>query len=145
MTNTARATALKYEPNEWARVWKDKLIEHKWDIEHAGLFSTQVSQDSIAHTQGAIDYVLNYGNLFSWTSAKTIDDFLQDMSRYQDPRYNQDTLLVFLCSTEVYTWLHKLGGFFKQNLGIGQTNAGASNAGNQALFGIDLAVTGRKK
>lgn len=145
MTNTARATALKYEPNEWARTWKEKLIEHKWDIEHAGLFSTQVSQDSINHTQGAVDYVLNYGNLFSWTSAKTIDDFLQDMSRYQDPRYNQDSATVFLCSTEVYTWLHKLGGFFKQNLGIGQTDAGASNAGNQALFGADLAVTGRKK
>ena len=149
MTNTARATALKYEPNEWARVWKDKLIEHKWDIEHAGLFSTQVSQDSINHTQGAVDYVLNYGNLFSWTSTKTIDDFLQDMSRYQDPRYNQDAATVFLCSTEVYTWLHKLGGFFKQNLGIGsqvtQNAAGNENVASHALFGADLAVTGRKK
>ena len=35
MTNTARATVLKFEPNEWARVWKEKLIEHKWDIETA--------------------------------------------------------------------------------------------------------------
>jgi len=25
MTNTARATVLKYEGNEWARIWKDKL------------------------------------------------------------------------------------------------------------------------
>jgi hypothetical protein len=41
MTNTARATALKYEPNEWARVWRDKLIEHKWEIEYAGLFGAQ--------------------------------------------------------------------------------------------------------
>jgi hypothetical protein len=133
MTNTARATALKYEPNEWARVWKDKLIEHKWDIEQAGLFSTQGSVDSVAHTQGAVDYVLNYGNIFSWTSAKTIDDFLQDMSQYQDPRYNQDKATVFLCSTEVFTWLHKLSGFFGNNIGI------------DSQFRADLAVTGRKK
>ena len=146
MTNTARATALKYEPNEWARTWREKLIEHKWEIEHAGLFSTQASVDSVAHTQGAIDYVLNYGNIFDLTLAtKTIDDFLQDMSRYQDPRYNQDQATVYMCSTAVYTWFHKIGGFFKNNIGIGQTNAGASNAGNQALFGADLAITGRKK
>ena len=133
MTNTARATALKYEPNEWARVWKDKLIEHKWDIEHAGLFSSQVTDTSVNHTQGAVDYILNYGNIFTWTSAKNIDDFLQDMSKYQDPRYNQDAATVFLCSTEVYTWLHKLGGFFKQNIDIDDQ------------FRADLAVTGRKK
>jgi len=146
MTNTARATALKYEPNEWARIWKDKLIEHKWDIEHAGLFSTQYKSGDVQHTQGAVDYVLNYGNLFTLnTATKTIDDFLDDMSKYQDPRYNQDKATVYLCSTAVYTWLHKLGGFFKNNIGIGQTNAGASNAGNVGLFGADLAMTGRKK
>ena len=133
MTNTARATALKYEPNEWARVWKDKLIEHKWDIEQAGLFSSQVTDSSVNHTQGAVDYVLNYGNIFSWSSSKNIDDFLQDMSKYQDPRYNQDKATVFLCSTEVFTWLHKLGGFFKQNIDIDDQ------------FRADLAVTGRKK
>ena len=133
MTNTARATALKYEPNEWARVWKDKLIEHKWDIEQAGLFSSQVTDTSVNHTQGAVDYILNYGNIFSWSTTKDIDSFLQDMSQYQDPRYNQDKATVFFCSTEVYTWLHKLGGFFKQNIEVSDQ------------FRADLAVTGRKK
>ena len=134
MTNTARATALKYEPNEWARVWKDKLIEHKWDIEQAGLFSTQMEDAAgITHTQGAVDYVLKYGNQFSWTSSKNIDSFLGDMSNYLDPRYNQDKATVFLCSTEVYTWLHKLGGFFKNNIDIDDQ------------FRADLAITGRKK
>ena len=28
MNNTDRATVLKYEGNEWARIWKEKLIEH---------------------------------------------------------------------------------------------------------------------
>lgn len=140
MTNTARATALKYEPNEWARTWKEKLIEHKWDIEWAGLFSSQVTDSSVNHTQGAIDYILNFGNIFTLDLAtKSIDDFLQDMSQYFDPRYNQDGATVFLCSTAVYTWLHKLGGFFKNNIAIGD------NGDNFNRFQADLAVTGRKK
>ena len=144
MTNTARATALKYEPNEWARVWRDKLIEHKWDIEQAALFGAQFTDaDGVAHTQGAVDYISQYGNLFSWSSSKTVDGFLDDMSKYVDPRYNQSKATVFFCDTEVYNWLHKLGGFFKQNISIGQSNAGATD--NVAMFGADLAITGRKK
>ena len=134
MTNTARATALKYEPNEWARVWRDKLIEHKWEIEYAGLFGAQMSDsNSIGHTQGAVDYVLKYGNIFSWTTSKTVDDFLDDMSKYVDPRYNQARATVYFCSTDVYNWIHKLGGYFSKNLGIDDQ------------FRADLAVTGRKK
>ena len=146
MTNTARATALKYEPNEWARVWRDKLIEHKWDIEQAALFGAQYTDgDGVTHTQGAVDYVSQYGNLFGWDTSKTVDSFLDDMSKYIDPRYNQSRATVYFCNTEVYNWLHKLGGFFKQNIGIGQSDPGAANAGNLAMFGADLAVTGRKK
>ena len=134
MTNTARATALKYEPNEWARVWRDKLIEHKWEIEYAGLFGSQVSDAAgVGHTQGAVDYVLKYGNIFSWSTSKTIDDFLDDMSKYVDPRYNQSRATVYFCSTDVYNWLHKLGGFFSKNINIDDQ------------FRADLAVTGRKK
>jgi len=145
MTNTARATALKYEPNEWARVWRDKLIEHKWDIEQAALFGAQYTDgDGVQHTQGVVDYVSQYGNLFSWNTSKTVDSFLDDMSKYIDPRYNQSKATVYFCDTEVYNWLHKLGGYFKQNLAIGQTGA-SDTAGNQALFGADLAITGRKK
>jgi len=135
MTNTARATALKYEPNEWARVWRDKLIEHKWDIEQAALFSSQYTDgDGVTHTQGAVDYILNYGNQFTWTTTKTVDGFLDDMSKYIDPRYNNSKATVYFCSTDVYNWLHKLGGYFSQNLGI-----------NSSQFSADLAVTGRKK
>ena len=46
MDNTTRATVLKYEPNEWARVWREKLIEHKWDIEQSILFGAQYDSGS---------------------------------------------------------------------------------------------------
>jgi hypothetical protein len=132
MTNTARATVLKYDANEWARVWKEKLIEHKWDIENSILFGTQ--SDTYYTTQGAVDYVLSYGNSFSLNIAtKTADDFLDDMSNYLDPRYNNSTATVFFVNTAVYNWMHKLGGYFKNNLEI------SSN------FRADFAMTGKKK
>jgi hypothetical protein len=137
MTNTARATVLKYEPNEWARVWRDKLIEHKWEIEQTGLFGSQFTDASgVSHTQGAVDYITNYGNVFTWADTKTVDSFLDDMSSYVDPRYNQSKATVYFCDTEVYNWLHKLGGYFAQNIGIASETGG---------FRADLAVTGRKK
>ena len=57
MDNTTRATVLKYEPNEWARVWKEKLIEHKWDIEQSIMFGAQYDSGSEWYTQGAVDYI----------------------------------------------------------------------------------------
>ena len=136
MTNTARATSLKYESNEWARIWKEKLVEHKWDLETSLLFGSQYTDttNDIKYTQGAIDYIVQYGNQFSLSIAtKTADDFLDDMSNYVDPRYNQSTATLFFCNTAVYNWLHKLGGYFKNNLEI------SSN------FRSDLALTGKKK
>ena len=132
MTNTARATQLKYEGNEWARTWKSKLIEHKWDMESSLLFGSQ--SDDYYTTQGAVDYILTYGNQFSLdTSTKTADDFLDDMSNFLDPRYNSGAATVYFCSTAVYNWMHKLGGYFKNNLEI------SSN------FRADFAMTGKKE
>ena len=132
MTNTARATVLKYDANEWSRVWKEKLVEHKWDIENSLLFGAQ--SDTNYTTQGCVDYVSTFGNVFSLTtSTKTADDFLDDMSNYLDPRYNNSSATVFFCSTEVYNWMHKLGGYFKNNLEV------------SANFRADFAMTGKKK
>ena len=134
MTNTARATSLKYDSNEWARIWKEKLIEHKWDLETSLLFGSQATVSDVQYTQGAIDYISTYGNQFSLAIAtKTADDFLDDMSNLLDPRYNQSQATLFFCNTAVYNWLHKLGGYFKNNLEI------SSN------FRSDLALTGKKK
>jgi len=133
MTNTARATVLKYEGNEWARVWREKLIEHKYDIEQSLLFGNQYTDGAgVTYTQGAVDFISNYGNVFSWSTSKSQDDFLDDMSRFLDPRYNNGGATVYFCNTEVYNWLHKLGGYFKANLD------------KDDQYRADLAVTGKK-
>jgi len=142
MTNTARATVLKYEPNEWARVWRDKLIEHKWDIEQAGLFGSQFTDAAgITHTQGAVDYILNYGNIFSWSKTKSVDSFLDDMSKYVDPRYNNSKATVYFCSTDVYNWFHKIGtgeSYLSANLALeDQLRYDVSRGGRKKVFGLD--------
>ena len=135
MTNTARATSLRYDANEWSRVWKEKLVEHKWDLEQSLLFGAQQSNGGINYTEGAVNWILGKANIFSGfsTATYTSDDFLDDMSAFMDPRYNNSGATVFFCSTAVYNWLHKLGGYFKNNLEI-STN-----------FRSDMAITGKKK
>jgi len=145
MTNTARATSLKYEGNEWARIWKEKLIEHKWDIEQDLLFGSQYEDvtNGINYTQGAVDYVLNNGNLFELSHAsKTVDDFLDDMGSYMDPRYNNSKATVFMCDTYTWNWMHKIGSgsYLHNNL-----KEGLSGSDNSNMYSSDLMVAGKKK
>jgi len=161
MTNTARATVLKFEPNEWARVWKEKLIEHKWDIETSLLFGSQYedSTNGINYTQGAVDYITSYGNSFSLDpTTKSQDSFLDDLSNYLDPRYNNSKATIFFCQTAVYNWLHKLSGYFANNVGMvvpasgnstptpqvgianGSGQANFAMNGKRKVFGVDITT-----
>ena len=150
MDNTDRATVLKYEGNEWARIWKEKLIEHKWDIEQSLLFGSQNA--SYRTTQGAVDWILNNGNIFQLAIAtKSQDGFLDDLSNLLDPRYNNAAPTVFFCSTQVYNWLHKLSGYFANNLGIvqggaaAQTTTGSDMNNTKSMGRADIALLGKKK
>ena len=142
MDNTTRATVLKYEPNEFARIWRTKLIEHKYDIETALLFGSQSETDGVQYTEGAISFCTNYGNIFDGsgiggTGAKSQDDFLDDMSQFLDPRYNNANATLFMCSTDTYNWMHKLSGYFSANVSkIADGSGGSSTALGRADFQI---------
>ena len=142
MDNTTRATVLKYEANEWARVWREKLIEHKWDIEQSILFGSQLDSGDEWYTQGAVDYISSFGNVFSLTHAsKTQDDFLDDMSNFLDPRYNNANATLFFCDTATYNWLHKLSGYFSNNLEVSPNfRADMSLTAKKKVFGVDISV-----
>ena len=142
MDNTTRATILKYESNEWARVWKEKLVEHKWDIETSLLFGAQYDSGDEWYTQGAVDYISSYGNVFSLTHAsKTQDDFLDDMSNFLDPRYNNANATLFMVDTPTYNWLHKLSGYFANNLEVSSNfRADMSLTSKKKVFGVDISV-----
>ena len=149
MTNTARATQLSLVPNEWGRIWKNKLIEHKYDIEQSLMFGSgrYDSANQVGYTQGIVDYVLNNGNVFSWSEAKSQDDFLEDMSSFLDPRYNNANATLFMVSTAVYNWLHKLGGYMSANMKDLNTATGANSAradmaimAKSKKFGLDITT-----
>ena len=140
MNNTDRATVLKYEGNEWARIWKEKLIEHKFDIENAMLFGSQNSTYNT--TEGAVSFISEYGNSFSLdTNTKTQDDFLDDLSAMLDPRYNNASSTVFFCDTATYNWMHKMSGYFTNNLEISPNfRSEMSMTGKKKVFGIDVTT-----
>ena len=147
MDNTTRATVLKYEPNEFARIWRQKLIEHKFDIEQALLFGSQGTDNSGAqYTEGAVSFITSYGNIFAGsgiggTGTKSQDDFLDDMSNFLDPRYNNASATLFMCSTETYNWMHKLSGYFSANVSKVADNSGGSST---ALGRADFSISGKK-
>ena len=150
MDNTTRATVLKYEPNEFARIWRTKLIEHKFDIEQALLFGSQGTDNSGAqYTEGAVSFITSYGNIFDGSGiggsgTKSQDDFLDDMSNFLDPRYNNASATLFMCSTETYNWMHKLSGYFSANVqkvSDGSNSLGRADfsiAGKKQVYGLDV-------
>jgi hypothetical protein len=149
MDNTTRATVLKYDSNEFARIWREKLIEHKFDIEQSLLFGAQGTVDSVQYTEGAVDFITSYGNIFTGstmggTGAKSQDDFLDDMSQFLDPRYNNANATLFMVSTDVYNWLHKLSGYFVANMNKTVATAEATGrvdfsiGAKKNVFGVDI-------
>jgi len=146
MTNTARATQLKLVPDEWARIWKQKLIEHKYDMEQAFLFNRKYVDGTTRYTQGIVDYILQSGNIFSLTEAtKSQDSFLDDMSSYLDPRYNNGNATVFFANTAIYNWLHKLSGYFANNVGMVKPGASSPDSSGNSYGRADMAITGKSK
>jgi len=142
MDNTTRATVLKYDANEWARTWREKLIEHKYDIEQSILFGSQYDSGNEWYTQGAVDYVSSFGNVFSLTHAsKTQDDFLDDLSNFLDPRYNNANATLFFVDTQTFNWLHKLSGYFSNNIEVSSNfRADMSLMGKKKVFGVDITT-----
>jgi hypothetical protein len=137
-TGTAEATELKIVANEKSRVMAMKLQEHTWDIADSIYWST-LATDAAGnrHTQGIVDFILNYGNLFTLATSNNKDDMLDCMSALSDPRYQSFASTLFLMPTYWYNWLHKLGGYALTNLKL--ASGYASGYGSAAAF--DFAGT----
>jgi len=148
MDNTTRATSLKYDSSEWARVWKEKLIEHKFDIEQSLLFNgASSSSGSEWTTDGIVSYITSYGNQFTLPLAtKSQDSFLDDLSAFLDPRYNNSNATLFFVSTSVFNWLHKLSGYFANNVGMVQFGGATTPEPSTSSLGrADMSLMGKKK
>lgn len=155
MDNTTRATMLRGPSNEWARVWKEKFMEHKMDINrgllHSSLYrTTNDAGDTIRYTQGAIDYVTSSGYVFDLQEdAHTQDDFLDDLSDFFHPMNGNTGSVLCLASTQMFNWMNKIGnnGFVSNTTNA--TQASFSAAGNSfqvngrdQVFKVDITKIG---
>ena len=124
MNNTARATVLRGIPNEWARMWKERLMEHKRDLEWASLFGVKYKTDAagtdpVRYTQGAYDFIVNNGYSFSMAiGSKTLDSFIDDLGEFMHPEKGDPGSTIFMAPTDVFSYLSKVGstGFAEQSL-----------------------------
>ena len=134
-SGTALATRYRGDANEYMRVYQEKLMEHKMDIEHALLFGVGAADESGAgparKTWGIVPYTEVYGKTKVFTKTSTYNDFLDAMEDVFSPESGNSGDKLVLCSRKVLTWLNKLGSdsFLGNTMALGHnaTTSGASN------------------
>tara|TARA_Y100000593_G_scaffold24295_1_gene48417 strand:+ start:828 stop:2258 length:1431 start_codon:yes stop_codon:yes gene_type:complete len=128
MSGTAQATRYRGIANEWQRVWKEKLMEHKMDIEKGMLFGMGGTQDAdVRRTWGIVPYTEKYGKVYNYawddtgtaSAASTYDTFLAIMEDFYAPESGNSGNKLCLASRSVISYFNKIGsaGFVNNTLG----------------------------
>lgn len=126
-SGTAMATRYRGRPNEFRRVWMEKLMEHKMDIENAMLFGVGRSDESASppqrHTWGIVPYTSLYGKTYSLNyNTSDYDDFIDVADDFWHPESANTGRKLVVCSRKIMTWLNKIGdaSFLKNTVGTSQ-------------------------
>ena len=144
-SGTALATRYRGRPDEYRRVWADKLMEHKMDIEHAMLFGVGASNAEsagdapIRYTHGLVPYTEANGKVMTMSySSSTYDTFIDHMESFFAPETGNSGDKLVLASRKVMAWLQKLSGdgFLKNTVGTSQYNLDVQNIKGQ--FGHEV-------
>ena len=134
-SNTKRATVYRGIANEYQRVWQEKLMEHKMDLEHAFLFGVGSSNEvtdagPVRYTHGILPYTESNGKIYNFTySASGYDAFLDAMEDFFAPESGNSGNKLVLASRKVITYLNKLGNgsFLNNTIGASQYNLDIQN------------------
>ena len=128
-SGTALATEYRGIANEFQRIWQDKLMEHKMDIEQAMLFSTGMASNetgaaaSYRTSWGILPYTESFGKIYNMSYASSgYDAFLDAMEDYFAPESGNSGNKLVLASRKVITYLNKLGNgsFLNNSVGSSQ-------------------------
>ena len=128
-SGTAMATVYRGVANEFKRVWQEKLMEHKMDIEQALLFgigSASAEQAATAptrYTDGIVPYTESNGKVYNMSyAASGYDAFLDAMEDFFAPESGNSGNKLVLSSRKVITYLNKLGNgsFINNSVGADQ-------------------------
>jgi len=136
-SGTSLATRYRGDSNEYMRVYKEKLMEHKMDLEHALLFgiggADEAASGPARRTWGILPYTEIHGKVkMVDKSEATYDTFIEMMEDVFSPESGNSGDKLVLASREVMTWLNKLGG----SGFLANTMAGV---GSSAGSGMDIA------
>lgn len=128
-SGTALATEYRGIANEFQRIWQDKLMEHKMDIEQAMLFGQgKASAEALAtqptrYSWGILPYTEQYGKIYNMSySSSGYDAFLDAMEDFFAPESGNSGDKLVLASRKVITYLNKLGSgsFLNNSVGSSQ-------------------------
>ena len=127
-SGTAMATEYRGLSNEYQRVWQDKIMEHKMDIEQALLFgvgsaSNETGGIPTRYTHGILPYTQSNGKVYNMSYASSgYDAFLDAMEDFFAPEGGNSGNKLVLASRKVITYLNKLGSgsFLNNSVGASQ-------------------------
>lgn len=126
-SGTAMATRYRGRPDEFRRVWMEKLMEHKIDIETAMLFGVGASDESGSppnrRTWGIASYTAAYGKVYNMNfNTSTYDDFLDMSSDFMHVEGANSGAKLVLAPLSVINWLNKVSenSFLKNTIGTAQ-------------------------
>ena len=143
-SGTAMATRYRGKADEYKRVWQEKLMEHKMDIEHAMLFgvgrSDEAASGPIRHSWGIMPYTEKYGykssnsNAFEYgdssDAGSAYDAFLDWLKDYMSPESGNSGSKLVLASRKIIAWFNKIGdksSFLGNTIGASQYRMDAQN------------------
>ena len=134
-SGTSLATENRGIANEFQRIWQDKLMEHKMDIEQAFLFGrgtndarssadgTGLTGAPCRATWGVLPYTESFGKVYNMSYASSgYDAFLDAMEDFFAPESGNSGNKLVLASRKVITYLNKLGSgsFLNNSVGSSQ-------------------------
>ena len=126
-SGTSLATEYRAIPNEFQRVWAEKLMEHKMDLERAMLYGVGKADESGSgperHTWGIIPYTEINGKTYALDySNNGYDQFVDIAEDMFHPESGNSGSKLMLGSRKVIAWFNKLasGNFLGNTVGTSQ-------------------------
>ena len=154
-SGTAMATKYRGIADEYKRVWTEKLMEHKMDLEQGFLFgrgvagaaaegdtgATSETAGSTRYTHGIVPFTEVNGKVYNMSyAASGYDAFLDAMEDYFAPESGNSGNKLVLASRKVITYLNKLGAGSFLNNSVGSSQYRLDVANVPGAFGHTVTV-----
>ena len=147
-SNTAMATRYRGIADEFKRVWQEKLMEHKMDLEQAFLFGAGSTSGSALetatrrYTNGIVTFANDATNgckKYNMTYAgSSYDSFMDIMEDYFAPESGNSGNKLCLASRKIISWMNKLGDNSFMGNTVGTSNFRADIENIKGAFGHEV-------